>query len=66
MAEVGRNINKAFQAGCDNQEAGGGLAGNPYKAGSPSWKAWRKGWCASWKERPGGVEWTKKYGHANG
>ena len=64
MAEIGRNINLAYDAGWADQEAGGGLAGNPYKAGSPSWKAYRSGWCAAWKERPGGVEWAKKYGQA--
>lgn len=62
MAEIGRNINLAYEAGYRDQEIGGLLCDNPYKAGGASWTAYRTGWTTAWKERPGGVEWSKKYG----
>lgn len=60
MAEVGRNINKAFQSGFDahigasfrlEKTGNTEIPRNPYKLGTGSWRAWENGMGEAGKHR---------------
>lgn len=46
MAEIGRNWNKAFDAGRDAFHKGYMMSDNPYRSAN-SRKAWNRGWMRS-------------------
>lgn len=50
MAEIGRNSRIAFYRGKDDADDGAQIFNNPYTQGSPSWRAWTRGFKESRRE----------------